>query len=251
MKKFAVFSILMLTLAVANAQIKLKFAGEVSRSVWVGGASQMTPPDNSATTKTEVELAQGAASKDDFVWVYDSILNNLAHKKISDLKGVWSVTDADFTLLGRTAIYLEHEGKAVASANISIKSGSNSYSGMVAPGDHGAFEVWGLAPGQVTVNVSFRDKGKTVRLSPAPSFDLALKRDDPKIKLTIPIPGNVDVIEPEKPAMSTKPDASKKVFDKNAPAEPKGSIFGSIVIYLIGIGAAAAVIFSLRVPLGI
>ncbi len=236
-------------LLLAQGQIKLDFGDAGEREVWISDQLAMPPSTLKATEATLDLPIQGG--KTDKLYVWDRKSGNLASRPITEIKGTWKLAPQDFKLVGKVTVRVEHEGKRVAIAFIKLKDGSGDRESQIDPGKNGEASFFGVQPGNVAVTVRYNSKG--VDADPAQqTFILNPKRAEPDPTFIVSLTQEVETVaggssdakkEPTSGSEAPKKESGEEpTADAKAPAK-SGSIIGSMVVYLLALGAAGAAIW--------
>lgn len=230
-------------MAVSQGKIKLDFGNAGEREVWISDRASLPPSTLKATEATLDLPRQGG--KDDKLFVWDRATGNLAAKTISEIAGTWKVSPQDFKLVGKVTVRVEHEGDRVAVAFVKLKDPSGERESQIDPTKKGETVFFGVQPGDVQVTVRYNSKGTDAE-PVQQSFILNAKRAEPDplfiVSLTqeVETVGQSDMVPDASPATGGGSEPS----DKPA-AAPSGSPnpIGSIIVYLLALGAAGAAIW--------
>ncbi|MBC8066358.1 MAG: FHA domain-containing protein [Chlorobia bacterium] len=235
--------------SLAQGRIKLDFGEAGDREVWVSDQS-LLPASTLKAPEATLDLPLPVAENNN-LYVWDRKTGNVAMKSVGSLKGTWKLTAADYVLAGKVVVRVEHEGDPVAVAFVKLKDAAGEKESQIDASKKGEAIFFGIKPGKVDVTVRYNSNG--VDAEPAQqSFILNSKRAEPDPTFIVSLAQDVETVgskEPDEGTVKTtggegsKPEDSKPA-DKPA---PKGSVFGSIIVYLLALGAAgAAIYFGLR-----
>lgn len=234
-------------LVLAQGQIKLDFGSPGDREVWISDQATL-PPSTLKATEAILDLpAQGGKGDKMFVW--DRKTGNVASKPVSEIKGTWKVAPQEFLLVGKVTVRVEHEGKRVGVAFVSLKDSAGQRESQIDQAKNGEAVFFGVQPGNVQVTVKYNSKG--VDADPAQqSFVLNSKRAEVDPVFIVSLTQDVETVgatdsEPKKePEKTGGTETPGKEGEKPAAAPTGGgSIIGSILVYLIALGAAGALIW--------
>ena len=192
------------------------------------------------TEEAQVALPrQGSAT--DLLVIWDRKSGNLASRKLSDIKSAWKLSDADFKRVGKLSVHVEHDGKSVAVAFVTLKTPTGELTSQIDAKKNGTADFFGLPPGQVDVVVRYNVDGKDAE--PAhQSYALNLKRPSPDPTFTVNLNEPVETVESGDAPQPAKVSAPSQ-GDPQKEAGNRGSLLGNIIVYLLGLAAAAAVIY--------
>lgn len=222
---------------VAHA-LTLQFVNEGKRVAWLADSFGGAPPAEAAVSEAKVTLADDKSKP--WCYVLDLSTGRAARRKVADVKGSWTVKDTDFNLIGKVTVVLTHAEKPVSAAQVVLTTGSESYSGLLAPADVGTLSFYCLPTGPAKLKITYRSKGTTQELVPRPMFDLALPKDGQPVVLPVSITAAVDTVAPD-----AEPKAHAQPAAKDAPAQPNEgqSLLGRVIAYILGFGVVAAVLY--------
>jgi hypothetical protein len=235
---FAIFGLAPAILA-AQGTIDLQFPDKGDREIWITDKITL-PASTMKTQEAQVSLPrQGSAT--DLLVIWDRKSGNVASRKLADIKTAWKLTGADFKKVGKVSIHVEHDGKPVAVAFVTLKTPAGEFTSQIDAKKNGTADFFGLTPGQVDVVVRYNVDGKDAE--PAhQSYALNLKRPSPDPTFTVnlnePVEtvGSGDTPQPEEVAAPSQGEPQKE-------AGNRGSLLGNIIVYLLGLAVAAAVIY--------
>jgi hypothetical protein len=161
------------------------------------------------------------------------------------LKSGWTVKPEDFNLVGKVTVRVEHEGNPVATAFVKLKDSAGETESQIDSSKRGEAVFFGIKPGNIQVTVRYVSNGADAEPA-VQTFALELDRETPDPTFEISLNQPVETIAvPGKPATDTK--SSGNGSGSGGRPAPRGSLIGNILIYLLGLAAAAAVIyFGLR-----
>lgn len=178
------------------------------------------------------------------MYIWDRKTGNLASKVLSEIpRPVWKLTPDQFTLIGKVTVRVEHEGEPVKLAFVKLKDAAGERESTINESRKGEATFFGVKPGTVSVTVNYMSKGQDaepVKLS----RDLVLKRDEADPEMVVSLTGEVETTGAASKGEGEKP-GSKGEGSGEKPKEQGGNIIGSIIVYLLGLGAAAAAVFFL------
>lgn len=246
LRKLFLFLALIPGLGFSQGQIKLDFGTAGEREVWISDTVSLPPSTLKATDATLDLPVQGGKTDKLFVW--DRKTGNVASKPVGEVKGTWKLSPQDFQLVGKVTVRVEHEGERVAVAFVKLKDSNGERDSQIDASKNGEAIFFGVQPGNVQVTVKYNSKG--VDAEPAQqSFVLNPKRAEIDPLFIVSLTQDVETVgatssEPDnKPEKSGSGETPAKEGDKPAPAPAKGSVIGSILVYLLAIGIAGALIW--------
>lgn len=223
-------------LAPGQMKVRLAFPDAGVREVWVGsGLPDHPPPSPEKLDGRSFEYALPAYGPDDRLFVLDAATGNLAAKPISEIQGEWNVAPAEFKRIGRLEVRVEHEGKPVAAADVSVSDGKRRLERILDPSTKGVLVFCALEPGPISVTVRYNTEGRPADPLKQ-TVDVPLKRDKAVPTIVASLPDPVAVVE-DAPAGS--PPAG------TAPSQPSPAVaqpnpFGATIVYLVVLAAALA-----------
>lgn len=210
--------------------LKLAFPNAGHRAIWIG--HDPTPKDAKESRDAGAELPAGEGN----VWVWDKDSGRLASHPVATLKGQWTLTAKDFTLLAHAKLRIEHEGKPVASAQIELPGSSS----LLSPSDKGEVDVYGIAPPAAKITVKYKTKSGDQGAISA-SFAFKLEDASKPLKWIVSIPEEVDTVA--EGTASPSPPATAPQRSEPAAAEPKNPL-GRLIILVIALLAGAGLVYA-------
>lgn len=237
---------LICSIASGQTKITLHFSTESPRVLFSSPEwPSSLPQDASLQTGKEAEFGLGTVGANDFLVVWERDSNNAAIRKVKDVKADWLVSALDFSAIGKVRLRVEHEGKPVAAAQVSMTDKSRTMTELIDPSSKGEVEFFGVQPGEVKVAVKVRANGKTV--VEKQGFELSLKRDSVIPSLIVSVPEGVETLSPEapKPSSSGPAAAPSAGSEKNAksPRSQLGALL-SFALVLVVVGVVAFVLLK-------
>lgn len=219
-------------------KVRLVFPNAGVREVWAGPGWPESPP--AAPEKLDgkaFEYALPAYGPEDRLFVLDASSGNLAAKPISEIKGTWEIAPAEFKRIGRLAVRIEHEGKPVAAANVTVSDGKRKLERMLDPSAKGVLTFAALEPGPIVVTVRYNTQGREADPLKQ-TVDIPLKRDKPVPTIVASLPEPVEVV-PDATSNQT-PATPATSGGGERPALPEPNPFGSAIVYLVVLAAVLA-----------
>jgi len=203
--------------------------------------------------KSDATLPIGSQKPNAAVFVWDRKSGNLASKTVKDaLASTWVVKPEDFKDIAQVAVHVEHSGKPVAAATVDLDDGRRKSTQLLAPSSNGTVTFFGIKPGSLKITVRYKVAGKEGK-PVTQLMDAALGRTDPIPSVTISLADAADTVGAVAPAAgqpasggATDGAAAGKTGDEKAPKKESGglaSFFGSLVIYIIVLGAAVTGVY--------
>jgi predicted component of type VI protein secretion system len=240
---------LLLFAASACAQIKLRieFPSAGKRLVWVAAAAPSGElPETAELEGAAADFSPGSFGPNDKLFVLDQTTGNLAVKPLSQVSGTLRLTGADFSRIGRLRVRVEHAGKPVETAAVTLKSGGFSGASLLDRSSAGEASFFAVPAGQIQVSVQYKtEDGK----SPDPirqASEIRLGRSSPEPVIVVAIPEEVATLD----AAASGGDGGGSTRAEGAASDRERGGFGSIgeffALLLAVAVAAAAVWFGLK-----
>lgn len=231
--------------------LHIELGSEGHRLVFVTSAQpESLPLNQELRTERTVDLETATNSASDWVCIWDRDANNLAVRKLGDLKGSWVVHPEDFSQLGVVQVRVEYQGKPVSAAQVKLIDKKRTISRLLDPSSNGEAAFFGVAPGEVKVVVDYNSGGHAAD-PVVQRTDLSLKRQKPEPRVIVSLPDKTEVIEPRSAPAGTsqQTDESKKSDAPDTKSDKKNepSSIGSAIIYLLilaGLGYGGYVLFK-------
>jgi len=227
-------------MAAAQNSVTLMFPNDGEREVWVGiGLPSAAPSDVIKTGSANVEVPVAGRGAGDTIFAWDRTTGNLASKTVGEVKkmGTWSVTPTAFTDIAEVKVRVEHGGKAVAAAEVSLNDGRRTQSQLLDPSSRGEVTFFAVKPGQLKATVKYKSEGKMA--SPVTQILEAPKgRPDAVPTLTISLPQPVATVDPAPAAPPVAGSATKAASSEEASKGQPANPIGSLLVYLLGFGVA-------------
>lgn len=212
--------------------VELRFPVQGPRVAWLAESLGDTPPENTIEfTGATFRFPLGGAGDKARLFVWDKTTGNVSQRPAKGLSGRWDVKPEDATHLAEVAVRVEHEGKPVGTASVTLADPKRKATALLDPSMQGRATFFGVAPGAAKVSVAYTSEGKT-KTGPVQVFELSLKRGDALPVLTVSIPDPVATATPTEPAAKDAAPAKE---------EPKGAStpwFANVLGYLMALGAA-------------
>lgn len=222
-------------LAPGQMKVRLVFPTAGLREVWAGPGLPESPPVSPERLDGQsFEYKLPAFGPEDRLFILDAGTGNLAAKPISEIKGFWEVAPAEFKRIGRLEVRVEHEGKPVAAANVTVSDGKRKLERVLDPSTKGVLTFAALEPGPIVVTVRYNTEGRPADPLKQ-TVDIALKRDKPTPTIVASLPEPVEVVGQDAPAQKPAGQAPAQT-----PATPQPNPFGSAIVYLVVLTAVVA-----------
>lgn len=224
------------SLVLAQEKVKVEFDDRRERQFWIGRGFPRAPGNATETVSQSTELAYAKRSDLDRLFVHDLQTGNLAIVPLAGVRDRVRVPQARFQWVYQVIVKVEHAGKPVSTARISIRDRQRSQAQLLGPTQKGAVSAFTIAPGPVRIEVEYQSDGVTKK-TPTLVYELKLKRDLPTPVITIPISDPVETVA----AAPAQPAQDKATSKTSSP----GSVIGTVVLGLIGLAAVAGIAFGL------
>lgn len=240
--------------AQTGGKVTLELGSKGPRLAWIAPEPLTEAPTGVESESDTIVLAKPEAQPGEAVFIWDTRSGNLAVRKleailkpISDAPGVksvrdgiglsglgvWKVRPGDYTRAYKIVVRVRYQGKPVASATLEVADKARKVSVLLSPKDLGEAAVYGMLLGPIRLSVQVKSGQRTVSL-PVQTFDISAKRDNPEPVLIVEAPDKVETVGGVLGG-GTSPESGR-----SAPGNSSGG-FGSLVVYVAGIAAAAAV----------
>ena len=232
----AVLFVLTVGSALAQIKLRLEFPSTGTREVWVAPASPSgSMPETTTIEGASGEMVPGSFGPNDKVFVLDKATGNLAIKPVSQISGTWKLAPSDFNRIGKVIVKVEHDGKPVETAGISLKSGSFNVSNLLDKSSNGEAVFFAVPPGSVQASIQYKT---TDGSSPEPikqSTEIKLQRSNPE-------PAMIVSISDEVATLSGTTAASAQGNEQ--PKERGGfGTFGQLVSFLLALAVAIILVW--------
>lgn len=212
--------------------VELRFPVAGPRVAWLADSLGDGPPANTIEFMgASFRFPLGGAGDEAQLFVWDKTSGNVAHKRAKGLSGRWEIKSEDATHLAEVKVRVEHEGKPVGTASVTLADAKRKTVALLDPSMRGTATFFGVAPGQAKVSVAYTTEGKT-KTGPVQVFELSLKRGDAVPVLTVSVPDSVATAGP------AEPTGKEGGLAKD---EPKGATtpwIANVLGYLLALGAA-------------
>lgn len=228
-------------LAFCQAQIKvtLQFESASQKEVFVASALPPAPPSNAVKAAgTSLDYSPPGFGGTDRLYVWDHATNNIASIAMKDIvAGNWAPKAADFNLIGKLTVHVEHKGLPVQAAKIVLSTKGKSEEKLLDPSGKGDMDFFGYPAGDVHVKVTYNKSDKTTGTQEQ-IFPEQIKRDKPEPILTVSVPDDVATITETTATATTGGPAGAPGVPPAGPAQTKtnaapveeGSPAGKLVI---------------------
>lgn len=231
-------------MAQGKAHIDLGAPGDYD--IWISDTATL-PPAAMKVKEASVDLPIPAGELKSQIFIWDHKTGNVATKSVGALKDGWKLKPEDFSLAGKTIVRIEHDGQPVAVAFVKVMDGAGSHESQIDPTKKGEAVFFGLKPGAIDITVRYNLKGQDAK-PVTQTFALDAKRKDPDQTFAMVLTDDVETVSTTPPAAGDKPEAGKETSTKPSDEKAKetgggGSLIGSIIVYLLALGAAGAVVY--------
>ena len=222
--------------AQSSVQVQLP-AGDFA--VFASPGPALAPPPDPILSKG------GAASvplqpKLDHLYVWDRATGGLAVKTIDPKTPIWAVSPSNFTRIESVTVAAEHNGQPLSAGEVSLGDGDSRHSSVIDASAPATF--FDVPQGKLNVTVKYRKKDGT-------SGDVTqVFQAAPKVgglKLTVGVTDDVDTATAVPGAVGTAAPAGPVPVVAPPVKVQTANPLGSAVVLLIGIGAAAFIVYNL------
>lgn len=228
-------------MASAQSKITLEFGDESTREIWFSKALPTEKPTTTETSSSKVDVPLTIAKSGDKVFVWNRSTGNLAYKEVKDIATNWKVADTEYKWIGMVKVQVLSGGKPVSAASIKLIDPKRTQTQVIDTGTNGIAEFYGVFPGQIKVETTYRLVGKTGAPNKV-SSELSLKRDAPDPTIAVALPDGVETIAPKEEAKKEEPKEAKPGQAKVVVSKPN-RIVGAIVSLLFVAAAVAGIYF--------
>ena len=207
------------------------------------------PDGGQLKTAKALDFPLGQFGPNDLVVVWDRDSNNAAIRPAKNIKDSWSVHASDYDQIGLIKLRVEHEGKPVSAAQVTVTNKDRKEEQVIDPSSKGEISFFGFPPGEIKVAVSYRSNGKAA--GPwKQGFEISLKRDRPEPLLVVSIPDPVETIAAAAPDKAGEKGVAKdNAPKKGAPEAKPASSVGTFIAFLGSLVIGAAVIYGVMLYL--
>lgn len=230
------------TCALAGPELRLGFDAPGKREAWVGLGPLIAPPTTKYPANERlVRIPFEKPQKGLHAWVHDLETGNVARKPVGAGSEPILFKPVDFTLIFAVRIRLEHSGRPVAAARITLDDGTRPRDDLLVPEDRGEVLFYGVKPGSVRIEVEYKVGGRSKSL-PVQAFEVSLDRVDPVPTLALVVPEAVPTVssQTEKAAGRSGADGA------TSPTQPStGSSLGRLLVYALALVAGIAAAYGL------
>ncbi len=246
MSRFPAVLLVALLSVLAGAQVKLKleFPGPGPKEIWVGTSPSRAKDTKFAPTEAQTfDFEPATFGPGSRLYVLDQTTGNLASQAMDKIAGGWKFTAADFSAIASVRVRVEHEGRPVKTATVSLDRGGTMESRLIDADSAGEVVFYGLKPGAVPVEVQV----KTVEGAHPPavrqSFEVPLKRPRPEPVLIVSIQDDVATLEPGASTAASGRGKSGSTLGGKSSSGSDGGGFGNVVSFLLALAVAAVAVF--------
>jgi len=226
----------------AQSKITLEFGDEATREIWFSKAMPTEKPATTETSAAKVDIPMEMAKPGDKVFVWNRSTGNLAYKVVKDIITGWKVADTEYKWIGMVKVQVLSGGKPVSAASIKLVDAKRSQTQVIDTATNGVAEFYGVYPGQIKVETTYRLSGKTGAPNKV-SSELNLKRDSPDPTIAVALPDGVETIAPkEEPKKSDEPKEAKPGQAKVVVTKPN-RVVGAVISLLFVAAAVVGIYF--------
>jgi hypothetical protein len=223
------------------AKVNLTVPGQGPYKVWTEANLPTVPPDKAALVEANPFSVDLPATG--YLAVYDTVSGNLAIKPVKGLKGSLSLSEADFGLVAETDVIIQHDGKAVQSATVTLIDSARTQTATLDPSLAGKLVFYGVKQGHVELKVQYVSNGKQVEPLDLVS-ELQHQRKDKAVTIDAVITDDVATVNPAASKTSTTPGEIDQTTGATPPKGPAtvGTVVGKTVTIVLGLVVVAAII---------
>lgn len=204
--------------------------------MWVAPASPSgSMPETTTIEGASGEMVPGSFGPNDKVFVLDKATGNLAIKPVSQISGTWKLAPSNFNRIGKVVVRVEHDGKPVETAGISLKSGSFNVSNLLDKSSNGEAAFFAVPPGSVQASIQYKT---TDGSSPEPirqSTEIKLQRSNPEPVMIVSISDEVATLSGATPTSAQGTEQPKE----------RGGFgtFGQLFSFLLALAVAIVLVW--------
>lgn len=194
----------------AQTKLAISFPQKGKYRVWIAAEFPPAPyaPQDVESDAFTLDVPKPIGGEQVFVWDLGS--GNLASKPVKELGASWKLAKADFNRVGRAVLRVEHAGKPVNSANVTVRDRESQTEQLIDPSANGELELFGLRHGEVKAEVSYRTPSGMA--SPLrQSFEFLAERSQPEPVFVVAISEPVATL-----------DGPEEAKPKSSSAQPSG-----------------------------
>jgi hypothetical protein len=214
--------------------VSLRFPTEGEREIWTAEKLPSEAPTTGIKThQSGLEFDNVSAAPTDTLFIWDKSTGNIAARPVGEARKAitWELEPKDYQYIGQVKVFVESNGRPVASASVKLQDGKRTQERLV---DSGEATFFCVKPGSLKVTVKYNSAGKSAE-PVTQLLDVALKRANDVPSVTIALPE----------AAATTADAEKSSSEKPALGPdgkpvPPTKPFGAVITYLVALGIAGA-----------
>ncbi len=231
----------------AQGSVSLRFDSQGKRKAWLAPKLPEAEPGAESFDAKAFDLETKGVDKGALVFVLDEGTGNLAVRPLSEVSGGWDVAKGDFKLIGAVRVRVEHEGRPVESATVTLTDSKRSQTQVLDSSAGGTLSFWAVAPGEFKVRVLYRSGGKMADPL-VQAFEVGLERAKPVPEFVCAIPDEVATIAPPAAATDKGKPPAKSVEAREG--EPKsaiqtGSPIGSFITFLLTLAIVGGIGYAI------
>lgn len=212
------------------AQIELQFPNEAEREVWVLPSKPHKMPVGGQVFKTKsVPITVADKAGDSYVVVLDKAAGNVAMRQVSAIAGAWNVKPQDWRV-AQVDAQVFARGNPMPGGTVEATSGDYDEEQPIESGKATFFAV----PAKEVQFVAHYTSGGAKKKSPPQKALLELRRAEIVPKVNMTVDDNVD-----------GPTGAAGQETKKAESKSGGSFIANLLIWLFGLGIAAAALWFL------
>lgn len=184
-----------------------------------------------ATVRLDVSGVDGSAR----VFAVESDTGNLAWRTLREVEKGWRPQPSDFRHVYRVRVRIEHEGRPVAAAAVTLQDRDRTQNAVLAPADNGLVTFYAVRHGDVRIAARYTTGGIT-KTTPTLAVRIVARREEATPTFAIAIVDPVETVT-AKPAKT----AENQPAPRPRARDGRGSVLGTIIVYLaaaaLGLGA--------------
>lgn len=213
--------------------------GQGPYKYWTDAKFPTTPPETAALIEanpTAVTLPDAG-----YLAVLDTKTGDLAVKPVKGLKGTLTLAETDFSLVGEFKVQVQHDGKAVQAARVSVTDGARTQTAILDSSMAGVVSFYGVKQGHIDVKVEFASKGKQAEPLELVK-DLGHTRDEKVETFNAAIADDVATVAPQTTAPAVPTGQEGATPSATPPPATVGSMVGKTLTIVIGLAIMIAIV---------
>jgi hypothetical protein len=222
--------------------VKIEFAGEGEREVWMQSKGQHgTVPDKQSVSGKAMTLDLPEQTANKSVFVHDTKTGNVAVKPLADVAkaGSWTVAAKDEAFTYVMAFRVQHADKAVAAAIVRLKVGADERMTQLTPADEGVVRFFIVPYGDAEVTVDYKSNGEEKSLDPQTFEARAGMAGTEPHPLTIS--DDVETVAPAAPESTAEKAEPEEEKEEEA---PRTNWFATLINMVIGLAVIGGIAYA-------